>query len=103
MRKGKVMALAPLPNNVPKLTIKETTQTVRIVDCPQCKEEIDVTDYRASSMVTCAVCGNTTMIPFYRPRWWYSIKRLWLALFVAISSGLIVGLLVPIIQKEFFK
>lgn len=67
--------------------ISITRREVFSLDCPKCKNALDVTDLSFGTNIECPACKNITWRPEYKPKWWFRFRNFAIATLISFILG----------------
>lgn len=57
------------------------------ISCPKCDQDLNVTGLSGGHNVTCPSCGNITILPDFKPRWWFKARNFILTILLSLIIG----------------
>ncbi len=78
--------------------ISITKQEIVSLDCPKCKQSLNVTNLAFGTNIECPDCKNVTWRPEFKPKWWFRLRNLVFANFLSFVLGVAASLTATLIH-----
>jgi uncharacterized paraquat-inducible protein A len=92
--------MSEIPNLTGNSGIQIKKKLSYILTCPKCTGDIDVTDIKSKTHISCGKCENVTWRPDYNPPWWAKTRNFIFALISALVIGIISAWIVGIVFEQ---